>query len=76
MTYSGVVKGRIIELAEDLPLPEGTRVEVSVSVPAASETIQIALRCAGILKDLPPQQQAMFEEALARRIKFSRGLPR
>ncbi len=30
MGYKGTVKGKVIELDEPLPLPEGTRVEVEV----------------------------------------------
>lgn len=34
MTYRGTVRGRTIELVEEPPLPEGTEVEVSLSLPA------------------------------------------
>lgn len=34
VTYRGTVRGRTIELVEEPPLPEGTEVEVSLSLPA------------------------------------------
>lgn len=46
----------------------------ATATPAVQQDILRQLGMTGAKK--PPQQQAMFEEALARRIKFSRGLPR
>ncbi|MBC7343670.1 MAG: hypothetical protein H5U02_14700 [Clostridia bacterium] len=52
MIYAGIAKGKIIELAEELPLPDGTPVEVSISLPPTTDTVRVTLECAGMLSDL------------------------
>lgn len=74
MTYAGIAKGKIIELAEELPLPDGTPIEVSISLPPTADTVRVTLECAGMLSDLTERQRVVFEEALARRPRFSRRL--
>ncbi|MBW3599340.1 MAG: hypothetical protein KY475_18985 [Planctomycetes bacterium] len=60
-TVAGTVRGKTIELAEDLGIPEGQAVEVTVQIaasqPVSGEGIR---RSAGIASDVPE-----FEEALA-----------
>jgi hypothetical protein len=74
MVYKGIVKGRMIELSEELPLPEGAQVEVTVSMPVQEHHIETALKCAGMLKDMTDQEKALFEEALKKRPTFSRRI--
>ncbi len=63
MVYKGIVKGRTIELSEELPFPEGAQVKVSVS-PVRAREAETALKFAGMLKDMTDQENALFEEAL------------
>jgi predicted DNA-binding antitoxin AbrB/MazE fold protein len=75
MSYLGVAKGKIIELREKLPLPEGTQVKVSISLLHSAETAQLTLQCAGMLSDLTEDQRTAYEEELNRRLRFLRRLP-
>jgi len=74
MAYRGIVRGRLIELAEELPLPEGTEVEVSLSLPGGEDAEAVARASAGILRDLSPGERAAFDEALSRRLRFRRRI--
>ncbi len=62
-TLQGVVHGKVIELAEDLGLSEGQRVEVVVKVVAATERIpgEGFLRTEGALADDPDWDDIMEE---------------
>lgn len=75
MPYLGVARGKIIELREKLPLPEGTQVEVSINPLPTAETTRLTLECAGMLSDLTEDQRVAYEEALSQRLRFSRRLP-
>jgi len=71
MTYTGVVKGHIIELDEPVPLPEGTRVEVTVTPEAKPRkgSPQALLQLAGTLT--PEEADAILKAAKAcRRIDW------
>ena len=45
MPYKGVVQGKVIELEEDVTLPDGTRVriipEISITMPVPQDTITL-----------------------------------
>lgn len=63
------VKG-IVRLLEPVSLPD--QQEVTVLVPSLEESPHPALRFAGMLQDLTPEEQAMFEESLNQRLPFGR----
>jgi hypothetical protein len=74
MVYRGIVKGRMIELSEEPPFPEGAQVEISVSMPIQAREAETALKFAGMLEDMTDQEQTLFEEALKRRPTFARRI--
>lgn len=73
MAYKGIIKGRTIELSEELPFPEGAQVEISIS-PVRAHEAETALKFAGMLKDMTDQEKTLFEEALKKRPTFSRRI--
>jgi hypothetical protein len=73
MAYRGIIKGKTIELSEELPFPEGAEVEISVS-PIRERKAENSLKFAGMLKDMTDQEKTLFEEALKRRPTFKRRI--
>lgn len=69
----GIYKGGTIRLLEPVDLPEQQEVTV-VIVPAEGAAEHPALRYAGMLSDLTPQEQQAFDEALKQRLPFHRPL--
>jgi predicted DNA-binding antitoxin AbrB/MazE fold protein len=66
----GVYEKGIVRLLEPVSLPD--QQEVTVLVPSLEESTHPALRFAGMLQDLTPEEQARFEESLNQRLPFSR----
>ncbi len=56
LTYKGIVKGKVIELEEQVALPEGTEVEVVVKARQEAE-----LAAKGTLKGSPQALLAVFD---------------
>jgi len=63
MTYKGIVRGKVIELEDQLGLPEGTEVEVVVKEPKGKDRVN--------LKELTNSDgfRNAIEEVLVERIK-------
>ena len=74
MGYRGTVRGRTIELAEELPLPEGAQVEVLVSMFTGTREAETALKFAGMLETLTDHEKTVFAEDLKRRPNFAKRL--
>jgi len=72
--YRGTVRGRTIELAEELPLPEGAQVEVLVSMFTGAREAVTALKFARMLETLTDHEKTVFGEALKRRPTFAKRL--
>ncbi|GBC95694.1 hypothetical protein HRbin16_01486 [bacterium HR16] len=70
----GVHEKGIVRLLEPVSLPD--QQEVTVPVPSLEESTHPALRFAGMLQDLTPEEQATFEEALSQRLQFDRIVSR
>ena len=67
---NGKIRGKTIELTEDLGLKEGQEVEVRVTVvPAARPWGEGLLRCAGALADDPDWDQIMEEIHQTRKLE-------
>ena len=68
MTYRGIVKGRTIELNEDLPYPEGQSVDISVTPRPAGlrrGSPQSLLKLMDEVGPADPETMAQLEQALA-----------
>jgi hypothetical protein len=74
MVYRGIVKGRMIELSEELPFPEGAHVEISVSMSTRARKAENALKFAGMLKGMTDQEKTLFEEAIKKRPTFTKRI--
>ena len=67
----GVYENGVITLTELAPLKE--KQEVMVLIPEDGETeVPEALRFAGMLLDLSPDELVAFEEAIRRKVRFAR----
>ena len=68
----GVYENGVVALQERLD--SDSKQDVVVLVPGEGETVALeALQFAGMLSDLSPEEEAAFDEALARPIHFGRG---
>lgn len=68
----GVYECGIIRLLEPVDLAEHE--EVMVVITPAGKTGHPAMRYAGMLADLTPEEQCAFEESLKQRLSFRRPL--
>ena len=67
----GVYENGVVALLEPVPLED--KQEVTVLIPNAGEATAVeALRFAGMLSDLSPEENAAFDEALKRGVQFAR----
>ena len=67
----GIYENGVISLLETVPLKD--QQEVTVLVPDDGDvTTPEALRFAGMLRDLSPEETAAFDEALQRGVRFAR----
>jgi len=67
----GIYQNGVVTLAQPAPLKD--KQEVTVLVPDEGEATELeALRFAGMLRDLSPEEIAAFDEALERGVRFER----
>jgi len=67
----GIYQNGVVTLAQPTPLKD--KQEVTVLVPDEGEATELeALRFAGMLRDLSPEEIAAFDEALERGVRFER----
>ena len=67
----GIYENGAVTLVEPAPLKD--KQEVTVLIPDEGETAAAeALRFAGMLRDLSPEETAAFDEALRRGLRFAR----
>jgi hypothetical protein len=70
-TVKGIYQNGVVTLAQPAPLKD--KQEVTVLVPDEGEATELeALRFAGMLRDLSPEEIAAFDEALERGVRFER----
>lgn len=71
-TVRGVYVNGSIQLLEPVDLPEHQ--EVTVVITASDSAEHPALRYAGMLSDLTPEEQQAFDEALRQRPSLNRAI--
>ena len=71
MTVKGVIKGRTIELMEDIPIQDGATVDVSIGIPNGRPPLGSAARILQTLKDAPQVDRDAVDE-LERLIRDSK----
>ncbi len=74
----GIVRGKTIELDEEVGLPDGQKVEVSVHTPGLPTTRpwgEGLRRCAGALADIPGLDEDMEQILLERKSARFREVP-
>jgi hypothetical protein len=69
-TVTGVYEGGVVTLTEPAPLKE--KQKVTVLIPEEREATPEALRFAGMLRDLSPEEMVAFDQALKRGLWFTR----